>query len=182
MFASTLSGSNCPSKVQHMAFGIRWAMNRHCSMHHQVDAEHPKSSEALLKSEPQKVPVHANIQDGQPRKTWMKRFTFRDSARSEPILLLNFSQVSLDDFTFPDSFPSFKNISSLANAIFKSIVEKLHISKIPEKTFHFSEICHLGFWRKQRFQEKKQREKVSNSFKEVKAKPLLHAELQSGTF
>lgn len=151
-------------------------------MHHQVDAEHPKSSEALLKSEPQKVPVHANIQDGQPRKTWMKRFTFRDSARSKPILLLNFSQVSLDDFTFPDSFPSFKNISSLANAIFKSIVEKLHISKIPEKTFHFSEICHLGFWRKQRFQEKKQREKVSNSFKEVKAKPLLHAELQSGTF
>ena len=74
--------------------------NRHCSMHHQVDAEHPKSSEALLKSEPQKVPVHANIQDGQPRKTWMKRFTFRDSARSKPMLLLNFSQVSLVDLPF----------------------------------------------------------------------------------
>lgn len=160
MFASTLSGSNCPSKVQHIAFGIRCAMcwaeppllhapSSRCRTPQELWGSEVWAPKSAMPTS--KMANHAKrgwkdshfeiLRDPSP-------FCFSSSHKWVLlILILPFQIHSLPWKTTELGQCNFQKHCWKA-AYFKNTWKKL------KKTCHFSEIRHLGFWRKQRFQEK----------------------------
>lgn len=104
-------------------------------------------------------------------KIHISRFCKIQAYFASQVLTSEYSRFYLSRF-----IPFLEKHIELGQGNFQKHYWKIAYFKNTWKTFHFSEIRHLGFWRKQRFQEKNKGKKCPTASKKWK---WIHSSMQS---